>query len=179
MLNIRINFTVNLRKVGAVALAGALMFTQLFTPAHAISVKKAVLHEKLVSVSLTHLKVQTTKTQAKKSLASPESKYFDAEAAAFLTVYSTGWSMREWNCLRYIWTRESHFNPKAQNKSSGAFGIAQFMPSTWGNYKVVKTPEALLQIKYGLRYIQARYGNSTDIPGACRAKAFWQKHSWY
>ena len=56
---------------------------------------------------------------------------------------------------------------------SGAYGIAQFLPTTWGNYKVVKTSETKLQIKYGLRYIHKRYGS------ACGAKAFWVKHGWY
>jgi soluble lytic murein transglycosylase-like protein len=87
--------------------------------------------------------------------------------------------MQEWNCLRYVWTKESHFNPKALNKSSGAFGIAQFMPSTWGNYKVEKTQDAGLQIKYGLRYIEKRYGSTNEPTGACNAKQFWVQNGWY
>jgi len=75
--------------------------------------------------------------------------------------------------------KESHFNPKAKNKSSGAYGIAQFMPSTWGNYKVTKTDEAKLQIKYGLRYILKRYGDENDPNGACNAWKFWQENKWY
>ena len=181
MLNIRINLTINLKKV--VSILGVLLITssQMLQPAYAVKeFSKTVLPpEKAITVSLTHLKVTTTQSAARKALASPHAKYFDAEATAFLTVYTQDWSVKEWNCLRYIWTKESHFNPKAENKSSGAYGIAQFMPSTWGNYKVVKTEDAQLQIKYGLRYILKRYGNAVDPNGACNAQAFWKKNNWY
>jgi hypothetical protein len=180
MLNIRINLTINLRKVFAGGTVAVMLLSHLITPAYALtSVVQSVKAEKAITVSLTHLKVTTTQSDARKALASPHAKYFDAEATAFLTVYTKGWSVKEWKCLKYIWTKESHFNPKAENKSSGAYGIAQFMPSTWGNYKVVKTEDAQLQIKYGLRYILKRYGNAVDPNGACNAQAFWKKNNWY
>jgi hypothetical protein len=179
MLNIRINLTIDLKKVGAIMASAVLLFSQMLTPATALEAELIGKPEKVITVSLTHLKVQTTKSDARKALASPHSKYFDAEATAFLTVYAKDWTVKEWSCLRYIWTKESNFNPKAENKSSGAYGIAQFMPSTWGNYKVEKTPDARLQIKYGLRYILKRYGTESDPNGACTAKAFWLKNNWY
>ncbi len=180
MLNIRLNLTINLKKGGATVFAGMLMFTHLITPAQALPPKtETAVNEKVVTVSLTHLKVQTTKSAAKAALASDTVKYFDAEALAFLTVYTQDWKISEWKCLRSIWMKESHFNPKAENKSSGAYGIAQFMPSTWGNYKVTKTAEARLQIKYGLRYILKRYGDENDPNGACNAWKFWQENKWY
>ena len=173
MLNIRINFTVDLKKVFNVVLAGILVIGSLAAPAYALKTQLVPIPEKVVTVSLTHLKVSTTKTDAKAALASPQVKYFDAEALAFLTVYAKDWKMSEWKCLRNLWSNESHFNPKALNKHSGAYGIAQFMPSTWGNYNVVQTPSAELQIQYGLRYIEKRYGS------ACNAWRFWQIHKWY
>ena len=179
MLNIRINLTINLKKLAAGVLALTIVLSNLVAPAYALQSLTVPIKEKIVTVSLTHLKVRTTKTEAIASLSSPQVRYFDAEALAFLTVYAKGWSVKEWSCLRYIWNKESHFNPKALNKRSGAYGIAQFMPTTWGNYKVVKTPKAQLQIKYGLRYIEKRYGSINEPSGACNAEAFWKKNGWY
>ena len=80
----------------------------------------------------------------------------------------------EFGCLRTMWERESHWNPLANNKRSGAFGIAQFMPSTWGNYKLPYKPKSAgVQITGGLRYITKRYGSP------CAAWKFWQRHNWY
>jgi len=179
MLNIKINFSIDLKKVGATWMTMFLMFSHLMLPPTAEALTVPALAEKPITVNLTYMKVTTTKSQAKEDLASNGSKYFDAEALAFLTVYTKDWEMSEWTCLRNIWQKESHFNPKAKNKSSGAYGIAQFMPTTWENYKVVKTPEARLQIKYGLRYIEKRYGSAKDPNGACNAWAFWQRNNWY
>ena len=179
MLNIRMNFTINVKKTLYLALAFMLTGINLFTPAAALKAVPPVVTEKAVTVSLVHLKVKTTKSAALEAVNSPHADYFDAEALAFLTVYSKGWSIKDWNCLRSIWTKESNFNPKALNKSSGAYGIAQFMPTTWGNYKVEKTMLASLQIKYGLRYIEARYADENDVLGACNAWNFWTNRGWY
>jgi len=177
MLNIRISVAIDVRKWAVTLAAFCLLLGQLFTPAHAykeqISFKKQIVLEKSVTVHLQYLNVTTTKSQAKEAIKSSFVKYFDPEALAFLTVYAKGDSLLEWKCLDMIWLHESHFNPKALNMSSKAFGIAQFMPSTWDNYKVSKTADAALQIKYGLHYIQKRYGD------ACSAWNFWKKHSWY
>jgi len=80
---------------------------------------------------------------------------------------------KEFGCLNKLWHQESRWNPNALNRSSGAYGIAQFMPTTWGNYKVKKTKDPMKQIRYGLRYIKMRYGSS------CKAWSHEQRFGWY
>jgi len=98
---------------------------------------------------------------------------------AYGKVMSQWESESQYQCLEKLWQKESNWNPKAENKKSGAFGIAQFMPETWGNYKYPYKPtDDGIQITAGLRYITKRYGSP------CEAWAFWQKQAkkgnpWY
>jgi len=178
MLNIRINFVIDLKKLTRTAGVCLTVWSQLLMPVvHALPITAKP--EKTVTVSLEYLTVTTTRSAAKKALASPYVKYFDPQTIAFLTTYSKDLSIKEWNALNHLWGSESHFNPKALNMRSHALGIAQFLPTTWGNYKVTKTYSASLQIKYGLRYIQKRYGSPSDPAGIINAWKFWQKHNWY
>jgi len=81
---------------------------------------------------------------------------------------------KQFACLDKLWTAESHWNPKALNRSSGAFGIAQFMPTTWGNYKFEYKPKSpIKQINYGLHYISKRYGTP------CAAWRHEARYNWY
>ncbi|WJN63230.1 hypothetical protein [Streptomyces phage phiScoe45] len=86
-----------------------------------------------------------------------------------------GWTGAEWRALEDLWTRESDWNPHAQNPTSTAYGIAQFLDNTWASYGIDKTSDAARQIEAGLRYIEARYGK----PSA--ALAFWLNRypHWY
>jgi hypothetical protein len=45
------------------------------------------------------------------------------------------WTGSQWSQgLEPLWTQESGFNNNAQNPTSTAYGIAQFLNSTWGPY---------------------------------------------
>lgn len=83
-----------------------------------------------------------------------------------------GWSGSQWSDLVALWNRESGWNNNAQNPTSTAYGIAQFLDTTWTGYGT-KTANPYLQIKYGLEYIRNRYGS----PAA--AWAHETQYGWY
>ena len=79
----------------------------------------------------------------------------------------------QYRCLDAIATRESHWNPLAHNRSSGAHGIGQALP--WTKMRRFG-PDAyrnpVTQVRWMIVYVE-KYGS------ACGAWSFWQKHSWY
>ena len=85
-----------------------------------------------------------------------------------------GWADSEIIPLIKLWERESHWNPKAHNKYSGAHGIPQALPaskmSSEGKdyYTNGKT-----QIRWGLKYIKNRYGSPS------KAWSHSESHGWY
>ncbi|WP_243711336.1 cell envelope integrity protein TolA [Actinomadura sp. KC216] len=84
-----------------------------------------------------------------------------------------GWG-RCWPSLLTLWNHESGWNERAENPSSGAYGIPQALPgskmSSAGSDWRTSTPT---QIAWGLGYIKARYKDP------CGAWSFWQSHNWY
>ena len=70
-----------------------------------------------------------------------------------------GWGNRQWTPLWKLWNRESGWNKYAENPYSGAYGIPQAVPgskmASAGNHW---RTNATTQIRWGLRYIKARYG---------------------
>jgi hypothetical protein len=87
---------------------------------------------------------------------------------------AAGFGLDQFPCLDKLWKRESGWNYKASNESSGAYGIPQALPgskmasvaSDW------KTNPAT-QIKWGLGYIEGRY----DTP--CGAWSHSESTGWY
>lgn len=85
-----------------------------------------------------------------------------------------GFPIKEFPCLEKLWTKESGWNHRSQNRSSGAYGIPQALPgpkmasagSDW------RTNPAT-QIKWGLGYVKGRYKSP------CRAWGHFQSNGWY
>jgi hypothetical protein len=84
------------------------------------------------------------------------------------------WDESQFTCLVDLWNRESRWNYRAENQSSGAYGIPQALP---GNKmraagKDWRTnPET--QILWGLGYISERYKTP------CRAWDHSEENGWY
>lgn len=68
--------------------------------------------------------------------------------------------------LKSLWTGESGWNQNAANPTSSAYGIAQFLDSTWAGMPYGKTSDPNKQIIDGLTYIKASYGNPQAAYGA-------------
>ncbi|MFB9678224.1 aggregation-promoting factor C-terminal-like domain-containing protein [Streptosporangium vulgare] len=86
---------------------------------------------------------------------------------------SRGWA-GEWGCLEKLWMKESGWNERAMNTSSGAYGIPQSLPG----HKMASAgsdwqTNAATQIEWGLGYIKGRYGSP------CGAWAHSQAKGWY
>lgn len=79
----------------------------------------------------------------------------------------------QWAALAQLISHESGFNPTAQNPTSTAYGLFQFLDSTWAGTGIAKTSDPYAQTIAGLRYISSRYGSPVG------AWNFWQAHNWY
>jgi hypothetical protein len=94
-----------------------------------------------------------------------------------------GWGEEDYQALVALWNKESGdpnagssrvtWNPGADNPTSTAFGIAQFLDSTWRSVGARRTADPRGQIDAGEAYIAQRYGN----PRA--ALQFHLQNNWY
>jgi hypothetical protein len=84
-----------------------------------------------------------------------------------------GWD-RCWPSLLTLWNHESGWNERAENPSSGAYGIPQALPgSKLASAGADWRTSSPTQIAWGLGYIKARYKDP------CGAWSWWQAHNWY
>lgn len=79
----------------------------------------------------------------------------------------------EYAALQWIIMHESGGRPNAQNPTSTAYGLFQFLNGTWASTGIGKTSDPALQALAGMRYIASRYGDPIA------AQRFWQAHGWY
>lgn len=85
-----------------------------------------------------------------------------------------GFNIDQMPCLDNLWTKESGWNHEAYNESSGAYGIPQALPgSKMGSVADDWRTNPATQIKWGLGYIEDRYGTP------CDAWAHSQANGWY
>jgi hypothetical protein len=97
----------------------------------------------------------------------------DPRSIARQLLAARGWS-GQFSCLNSLWQRESGWNPRAMNPSSGAYGIPQALPggkmsSAGADWRT----NPATQIRWGLSYIASTYRTP------CGAWAHSQSHGWY
>ena len=101
------------------------------------------------------------------------------QATARLLAAAYGWSGgQEWADLVSLWNQESGWSNTALNSSSGAYGIPQALPPTklplaGQSSSAGGRSDAAVQIAWGLRYINTRYGSPSV------AWAHEQANDWY
>ena len=107
------------------------------------------------------------------SCQAPRNGVAAARRIAWMQLNARGW-IPQAQCLVDLWQAESGWNVYALNKSSGAYGIPQALPANrmgWAGRDWVRNPAT--QIRWGLNYIQMRYG------GPCNAWRHWRAVHWY
>lgn len=92
-------------------------------------------------------------------------KYAQSQLARY------GWG-NQWDAFNRLVTQESSWNPNAVNPSSGAWGLAQILPSAHRDIRPGSL-NAGQQIDWMLNYIKGRYGNPNN------AWNFHLRNNWY
>jgi hypothetical protein len=75
--------------------------------------------------------------------------------------------LKQYKCLATLYGKESAWNYKAYNPSSGTVGIPQGK-SVW-----LLTATPIQQVEWGLRYIKHRYSTP------CNALHHWRNYNWH
>lgn len=97
------------------------------------------------------------------------------QAIARVLAAPYGWSTgTQWTDLVNLWNKESSWNNKAVNSSSGAYGIPQALPPTKmpASAQASGGSSASAQISWGLSYIKSTYG-SPEAAWAHEESAGW------
>jgi hypothetical protein len=130
-------------------------------------------HEYQVAAAKTASVKLATQTQPRKQSTVPTASGTPQQIAQqMLSRY--GWSASQFSCLQPLWYHESGWNTTAENPSSGAYGIPQALPSAQlASAGADWRTNPATQIKWGLTYIQGRYGSP------CGAWAHEQADNWY
>jgi hypothetical protein len=165
---------------------------QATAPASANGVAQAVMFARMRSIETARHQQELATQKAAKAAAARTSaaqaakKAQPAQQAAAITPSGSpeqvaermlsqfGWSSGQFSCLQPLWEHESGWSMTAENPSSGAYGIPQALPAA--QMTSVGTDwqtNAATQIRWGLTYIQGRYGSP------CGAWAHEEAVNWY
>jgi len=101
-------------------------------------------------------------------------EYSGNRATGCALMLKAGFGISQFPCLDKLWKKESGWNEEAENPSSGAYGIPQALPgSKMGTVASDWRTNPATQIKWGLGYIEGRYGTP------CSAWGHSQDVGWY
>lgn len=96
------------------------------------------------------------------------------EIARSMMLNKYDWGDDQFSCYDHIIMRESRWILTADNPTSSAYGIPQALPgSKMASAGADWRTNAATQIRWGLGYVQQRYGTP------CSAWSFKASHGWY
>ncbi|GAA2879887.1 hypothetical protein Acy02nite_26610 [Actinoplanes cyaneus] len=86
------------------------------------------------------------------------SEFSGSRAVGCALTVQAGFGLDQFACLNKLWNKESGWNYRAENRSSGAYGIPQSLPgSKMASFGSDWKTNPATQIKWGLDYIKKRY----------------------
>ncbi|MFS3128021.1 lytic transglycosylase domain-containing protein [Nocardioides sp. Bht2] len=98
----------------------------------------------------------------------------DPKEVAKVLLAEFGFDAGQFGCLDSLWTRESNWRVNADNPTSSAYGIPQALPgSKMASAGADWATNPVTQIRWGLGYIEDRYGSP------CSAWGHSQARGWY
>lgn len=118
-------------------------------------------------VLITSLYGATTKVIAEPLEISPNIKVY-----AFEQVLNK-WDDEQWVYFNDLIKRESRWSNTEQNPNSTAYGLGQFLNSTWETVNCKKTSNSYKQIDCTIKYISMTYGTPK------KAISFHNKNHYY
>ncbi|MCD0447885.1 lytic transglycosylase domain-containing protein [Actinocorallia sp. API 0066] len=161
------------RKIAVVTASGVIFGLVAGLPAHAASAQRVVTAQAVAAAPGAAKTAQAT-AQKGKGKGKKLTRKQRNQAIAKKHVAKRKWSKSQFRCLVKLWNKESNWNHLAYNRSSGAGGIPQALPaskmaSAGKDWRT--NPET--QIRWGLKYIKARYGTP------CAAWSHAGATGWY
>jgi hypothetical protein len=138
--------------------------------------EEAATQAKRAAVLAARTQQAASRSQPRTSYPVPAScnEYTGNRALGCALLLDAGYELDQMPCLDRLWTKESGWNHRSVNRSSGAYGIPQALPGEkMAAYGADWQTNPVTQIKWGLNYIKNRY----QTP--CSAWAFFQTHNWY
>ncbi len=140
---------------------------------------QAALRRKAKNAALARYQaLQKTNSDSRRERASRDAARKEMEGTpkqiAFNLLDNHGWKEDQFSCLDKLWTKESGWRVTADNPTSSAYGIAQALPGNrMASYGSDWRTNPVVQIKWGLDYIEDRYGSP------CEAWAHSKAVGWY
>ncbi|MEV0635283.1 transglycosylase SLT domain-containing protein [Streptomyces sp. NPDC050619] len=136
-----------------------------------IAIEKKELAEKAAQAAKERAEAEAKAKAARNSSFPVQSSYSIAQIQSMARqVVSSG----QFQCFSNIVDHESSWNYRAVNASSGAYGLFQALPaSKYTSAGSDWRTNPGTQIKWGLNYMNSRYGSP------CEAWSFWQANNWY